>query len=101
VRRDEIDLVYASGRDAVAALIAAQAARIDELVAANTLLTARVEELERQAGRNSRNSSLPPSRDLAGRSQVAAEEAFRTPSGRPAGPSGPVTRDARRSRPAC
>jgi len=63
VRRDEIDLVYASGPDAVAALIAAQAARIDELVAANALLAARVEELERQAGRNSRNSSLPPSRD--------------------------------------
>lgn len=46
----------ASGRDAVAALIAAQAARIDELVA-------RVEDLERQLGRSSRNSSLPPSRD--------------------------------------
>ncbi len=63
MRRDEIDLVYASGRDAVAALIQAQAARIDELVAANALLTARVEELERQAGRSSRNSSLPPSKD--------------------------------------
>ena len=56
MRREEIDLVYAAGREAVGALIAAQAARIEELVA-------RVEELERQAGRNSRNSSLPPSRD--------------------------------------
>ena len=63
MRRDEIDLVYASGRDAVAALIAAQAARIDELVASNARLVARVEELERQSGRSSRNSSLPPSRD--------------------------------------
>ena len=63
MRRDEIDLVYASGREAVIALIAAQAARIDELVAANAGLAARVEELERQAGRSSRNSSLPPSRD--------------------------------------
>lgn len=63
VRRDEIDLVYRSGPEAVAALIAVQAARIDELVAANALLAARVEELERQAGRSSRNSSLPPSRD--------------------------------------
>lgn len=70
MRRDEIDLVYASGRDAVAALIAAQAtriaaqaARVDELVEANARLAARVEELERQAGRSSRNSSLPPSRD--------------------------------------
>jgi transposase len=56
VRRDEIDLVYRSGPDAVAAVIAAQAARINELIA-------RVEELERQIGRSSRNSSLPPSRD--------------------------------------
>jgi transposase len=63
VRRDEIDLVYASGPDAVAALIAAQAARIDELVAVNARLLTRVEELERQVGRNSQNSSLPPSRD--------------------------------------
>ncbi|MGO9971504.1 MAG: DUF6444 domain-containing protein [Solirubrobacteraceae bacterium] len=49
MRRDEVDLVYRAGPDAVAA-------RIDELIA-------RVEELERQIGRNSRNSSLPPSRD--------------------------------------
>jgi hypothetical protein len=33
VRRDEIDLVYRGGPDAVAAVIAAQAARIDELIA--------------------------------------------------------------------
>jgi transposase len=56
VRRDEIELVWAAGHDAVVALIEAQATRIDELVA-------RMEELERQAGRSSRNSSLPPSRD--------------------------------------
>jgi transposase len=56
VRRDEIELVWAAGHDAVVALIEAQATRIDELVA-------RMEELERLAGRSSRNSSLPPSRD--------------------------------------
>jgi len=56
VRRDDIELVWAAGHDAVVALIEAQATRIDELVA-------RMEELERQAGRSSRNSSLPPSRD--------------------------------------
>lgn len=33
------------------------------MVASNALLSARVEELERQAGRSSRNGSLPPSRD--------------------------------------
>ena len=63
MRREEIGLVWAAGRDAVVALIEAQAARIDELVASNAALAARVEELERQAGRSSRNSSLPPSRD--------------------------------------
>lgn len=63
MRREDIDLVYASGRDAVAALIAAQAQRIDELAALNATLAARVEELERLAGRNSRNSSIAPSKD--------------------------------------
>jgi transposase len=63
VRRDEIELVWTAGHDAVVALIEAQAARIDELVASNGALAARVEELEREAGRSSRNSSLPPSRD--------------------------------------
>lgn len=63
MRRDEIELVWAAGRDAVVALIEAQSARIDELVASNGGLAGRVEELERQAGRSSRNSSLPPSRD--------------------------------------
>jgi transposase len=71
VRREEIDLVYASGPDAVAALIAAQAARIDELVG-------RVQELERQAGRSSRNSSLPPSGD----SPDARKQRPKKPSGR-------------------
>lgn len=63
MRRDEIELVWAAGRDAVLALVEAQAARIDELVAANAALAVRLEELERQTGRSSRNSSLPPSRD--------------------------------------
>jgi len=63
MRREDIDLVYASGRDAVVALIAAQAARIDELALLNAQLAARVEELERQAGRSSRNSSMAPSKD--------------------------------------
>ena len=66
MRDDDIDLVYAGGRDAVAAVIAAQAARIDELVAQNQTLAARVTELERLAGRSSRNSSLPPSKDSPG-----------------------------------
>lgn len=56
VRRDQIDAVYRAGPDAVAALIEAQAERIEQLAA-------EVEELRRLLGRSSRNSSLPPSRD--------------------------------------
>lgn len=56
MRRDEIDVVYRSGPDAVAAVIAAQAEQI-------ALLRAEVDELRRLMGRNSTNSSLPPSRD--------------------------------------
>jgi hypothetical protein len=42
------------------ASIEAQAARNDELGAQNGTLVARVEELERRAGRSSRSSSVPP-----------------------------------------
>jgi transposase len=87
VRRDEIELVWAAGRDAVVALIEAQAARIDELVASNVALAARVEELERQAGRSSRNSSLPPSRDSAdARRQRPKKRSGRKQGGQPGHP---------------
>ncbi len=88
MRREEIDLVYASGRDAVAALIAAQAERIDELTALNATLTARVDELERQAGRSSRNSSLPPSRDSpdARKARAKKERSGRRQGGQPGHP---------------
>jgi transposase len=80
VRREEIDLVYRSGPEAAAALIAAQAARIEELVA-------RVEELERQAGRSSRNSSLPPSRDSPdARTQRPKKRSERRQGGQPGHP---------------
>jgi transposase len=80
VRREDIDLVYASGPEAVAALIAAQAARIDELLA-------RVQELERQAGRSSRNSSLPPSKDSPdARKQRPKKQSGRRQGGQPEHP---------------
>jgi transposase len=44
-------------------VIAAQAAAIEELTAANTRLAERVAQLERMVGRNSGNSSMPPSSD--------------------------------------
>jgi hypothetical protein len=60
VLRDEIELVWSSGRGAVVAAIEAQAARIDELDAQNGTLVPRVEELERREGGPRGNSSLPP-----------------------------------------
>lgn len=87
MRREEIELVWAAGRDAVIALIEAQAARIDELVALNGTLVARVEELERQAGRSSRNSSLPPSRDSPdAREQRPKKHSGRKQGGQPGHP---------------
>ena len=53
---DVVDIAFDAGRDAVRALFAAQAERI-------AALEAEVEELRRLIGRDSRNSSLPPSRD--------------------------------------
>jgi transposase len=87
VRRDEVELVWVAGRDAVVALIEAQAARIEELVAANAALAARVEELERQAGRSSRNSSLAPSRDSPdARKQRPKKSSGRRQGGQPGHP---------------
>ena len=51
-------------------VIAAQAKAIEELTAANAWLVERVTALERIVGRNSGNSSMPPSSDdLPGRSK--------------------------------
>jgi len=44
-------------------IVAAQAAMIGELRAANAALAARVAELERQLAKHSGNSSRPPSSD--------------------------------------
>jgi transposase len=53
-------------------LIAEQAVLIAELMAANARLAERVTALERAAGRNSENSSMPPSTDdLLGRTKPA------------------------------
>jgi transposase len=51
-------------------LIAEQAAMLEELRAANARLAERVAVLERAVGRNSGNSSMPPSTDdLPGRTK--------------------------------
>jgi transposase len=75
MQRELIDAACRSGPDAVAALLEAQAARIAEL-------TAEVEELKRLIGRNSNNSSMPPSRDSP---QARKERSKKKASGRKQG----------------
>jgi transposase len=59
VERAEAEAIYDAGREAVVEVLLAMDRRIAQL-------EARVEQLERRLGRNSRNSSLPPSQDPPG-----------------------------------
>ena len=58
--RREAEAIYDAGREAVVEVLLAMDRRIREL-------EARVEKLERQLAKNSRNSSLPPSSDPPGK----------------------------------
>jgi transposase len=68
VDRAEAEAIYDAGREAVVEVLLAMDRRIQ-------LLETRVEQLERRLGRNSRNSSSPPSSGSAGRG-VAARQAL-------------------------
>jgi hypothetical protein len=57
----------AASREDLLALIGLLQRQNEELAAASERLTARVAELERRLGRNSGNSSMPPSSDTFGR----------------------------------
>jgi len=61
VERAEAEAIYDAGREAVVEVLLAMDRRIQQL-------EARVEKLERQLARNSRNSSSPPSSDPPGTS---------------------------------
>jgi transposase len=80
VPRDVVDVAFDAGRDAVGVLFAAQAERI-------AALEAELDELKRLIGRNSRNSSLPPSRDSReGRKQRPKKRSGRKQGGQPGHP---------------
>jgi transposase len=95
---DDLRVQAGDGRpsyDELAALVVEQARVIgelrtenDRLRAENERLSARVAELERRLGRNSGNSSLPPSADVFTRAGEEADAQERTTSGRSAGVGG-------------
>ena len=62
MRREEAEAIYDAGREAVVEALLAPA-QVEELTRMIDALRERVEELERQLSRNSRNSSMPPSAD--------------------------------------
>lgn len=66
MERAEAEAIYEQGREAVVLVLVALSERITAQDALIAKLTARVEELERRLGRNSRNSSSPPSQDPPG-----------------------------------
>ena len=73
MERAEAEAIYAQGGDAVVAVLLALSERIDAQDAQIATqagqiekLLARVEDLEQRLGRNSRNSSAPPSQDPPG-----------------------------------
>jgi transposase len=63
VERAEAEAIYAQGGETVVAVLLALSARIEAQDVQIAKLAARLEELERRLGRNSQNSSLPPSQD--------------------------------------
>ncbi|MGG6263192.1 IS66 family transposase [Leptolyngbya sp. AN03gr2] len=60
ISRDEISAIYAQGEDAVIALVEAL---VEQFTTQIVMLEQRVESLENQVAKNSRNSSKPPSGD--------------------------------------
>lgn len=75
MERADAEAIYDAGREAVVEVLLAMDRRIAQL-------EARVEGLERRLGRNSRNSSLPPSEDPP---SVPARRRGKDRSGRPPG----------------
>jgi transposase len=74
ISREEIRAVYAEGEAAVIALVESLVERINRL-------EARVEALENQLSKNSRNSSKPPSGDGFGKRTKSLRRASERPSG--------------------
>ena len=66
MERAEAEAIYEQGREAVVAALLALSAQVAALKTQLEKQEERIAELERRLGRNSRNSSLPPSQDPPG-----------------------------------
>lgn len=86
MERAEAEAIYDAGREAVVAALLALAGQMEALLEANRALTERVERLEQQVRRSSRNSSLPPSSDPPGAPGRPARGSGRRPGGQPGHP---------------
>lgn len=87
MERAEAEAIYDAGREAVVGALVSLAARVEELLEANRALTGRVEWLEQQARRSSRNSSMPPSSDPPGApARPPRQGSGRRPGGQPGHP---------------
>ena len=83
ITREEFQAKYDQGPDAVYALIVAMQAIIDAQQKQTAALTARVKQLEDRLGKDSHNSSKPPSSD--GLAKKPKPKSLRGKSGRPSG----------------
>src|SRR5205823_12484534 len=83
ITRDEFQLLYDQGPGAVYALIVAMHETIQAQPQQIVALTARVKELEDRLGKDSHNSSKPPSSD--GLAKKPAPKSLRGKSGRRSG----------------
>ena len=87
MERGEAEAIYDAGREAAVDALVLLAGQVEGLLGANRALTARVERLEEQARRSSRNSSLPPSSDPPGAAGgLAKNGSGRQPGGQPGHP---------------
>ncbi len=82
---EEIEAIYAAGPDAVVALVEQLVEQLSRALQANAELAQRIEELEQRLGRNSRNSSQPPSSDAFNRPPRPSPRSLRQPTGNKTG----------------
>src|SRR5438128_11359561 len=83
---EEIEAIYDSGRAATVALVQQLVEQLSIALQANAELAQRITELEQRLGRNSRNSSQPPSSDGFNRpARPSPVRSLRQPTGKKPG----------------